>query len=529
MPRNTRLPQLGRRNFLLGSALGLGALSACSNNSGSGGKGPVPSGMVSSSAKARAGGTLRFGYFGGSAADKLDAQFATTDFGIAIGVQLNSALLGTDVARLPDGGFRDVSAPVLAESIELEGPTTVVVRLKPDLQFHSGQPITADDVMASFARILNPKSPGAAAPSLSRIDLQSSRVVDKRTARFELGQANAFILDGFANNLAAIYPGGEFDPKNGSGPFRYERYTAASSAEFSRFENYHEPALLERLIIQNFADDTAKLNALRSGAIDLAGKIQPSLVSTLGSEHQVYSSKTGSFVSFVMDAASPEFRDPRVRQAFRLLIDRPALVDQLLSGAGTVANDLSSPFDDAYIGDELPQREQDIEQAKSLLKAAGKEGMTLTMASSGLLPNLEVAFAQQAKAAGVTIEVKQVDSTTFFTQHYGQDPFYVTSWPNVPVSTQLSLAIAPGAYFPEGNWDNPEFPGLWEAAMADQNEDSRNEKLGEIQRLFHEDGTHIIWSFADEIDAASTKVAGLVQDTSGYPVSFFDFTEVGFA
>ncbi|MGY1745329.1 ABC transporter substrate-binding protein [Blastococcus sp. SYSU D00695] len=446
-----------------------------------------------------------------------------------MGVQLYSSLLiGTSTPQ-PDGGFLDGWAPRLAEDVALETPTSVIVRLRPDIEFHNGRPITADDVMASFARILNPESPGAAASSLAQIDLQSSRVLDQRTVRFALHSPNAFIVGAFANNLATIYPDGVFDPQNGSGPFKLKQFSPGESAEFVRFDNYFEPVLLDGLVMQNFVDDSAKLNALRSGAVDLVGEIPPNLAQTLGDDYVLYSSRTGGYPSFVMDAKSEVFKDARVRQAFRLIADRPALMEQLMAGTGVVANDLSSPFDPAYIGDDLPQRSQDIDQAKALLKAAGAEGLTIDMATSSQMPNLEIAFSQQAKAAGVTINVRQVDVTTFFAQHYAQDPFYATVWPSAPVNTTLALRHAPGAFYPEGNWDNPEFIPLWDAAVQDQDEESRNDKLAEIQRLFHEDGTHIIFAFSDQFDAAHKNVGGIQQDSSGYPVGFFDFNEVGFA
>jgi peptide/nickel transport system substrate-binding protein len=528
MPRRHSLPPFSRRQFIVGGGVtfGLGALAACSNG---GGGDQSPSGLTSSTSEAKPGGTLRFGYSLGSAADTLDSQFAVGEFAVAMGVQLYSGLsIGTS-ERQPDGSFVDGVAPRLAEEVTQEGPTSILVRLRSDIEFHDGRPITAEDVMASFARMLNPKSPGAAASSLAQIDLRSSRVLDPRTVRFELFSPNAFIVDAFANNLATIYPDGKFDPRNGSGPFKLKTFSPGQSVEFVRFENYFEPVLLDGLVMQNFSDDTAKLNALRSGAMDMVGEIPPSLAKTLGDDLQLYSSRTGGFPGLVMDAKSEVFADARVRQAFRLIADREALMEQLLGGTGTVANDLSSPFDPAYIGDELPQRTQDIDQAKSLLKAAGAEGLTIEMATSGQLPNFEVAFAQQAKQAGVTINVKQVDSTTYFSQHYGRDPFYATMWPSTPVNTQLALSIAPGAFYPEGNWDNPEFVPLWEAAVADMNEESRTQKLADIQRMFHEDGTHLIFAFTEQFDAAKKTVGGVEQDSSGYPVGFFNFNKVGFA
>ena len=55
----------------------------------------------------------------------------------------------------------------------------------------------------------------------------------------------------------------------------------------------------------------------------------------------------------------------------RLIVDRQQMIDQALSGFGRVGNDLYSPFDPDYLGDELPQRHQDVDQARSLLRAAG--------------------------------------------------------------------------------------------------------------------------------------------------------------
>ncbi|MGY1746519.1 ABC transporter substrate-binding protein [Blastococcus sp. SYSU D00695] len=525
MSRLHRFPGVTRRQFVLGggAAVGLATLAACTGDGGS-----SSSGSSSPTATPQSGGTFRFGYYGGSSSDSLDAQYAVTDFAVATSVQLWAPLL-TGSAKSEGNVTTDDSPAALAETIEAESPTSLVVRLKEGITFHKGAPITADDVLASLARMLDPNNPGAASAQLINIDIANSAVVDPRTVRFALYAPNAFTVDGFASNLAAIYPGGQFDPTNGSGPWKLKNFQPGQAAEFTRFDDFLNAPLCDELVMQNFADDTAKLNALRSGAIDFAGKISPTLAPTLGSGFNVYRADTGGYPGLVMDAQSEIFRDPRVRQAFRLMVDREALIEQVLGGAGRVGNDVFSPYDVAYVGDDLPQREQDIDQAKSLLKAAGMEGLTFDMYASGAVPNLEVAFAQQARAAGVTINVQTVDPTTFFSQHYGQDPFFVSQWPNAPIASQLGLSIAPGAFYPEGHWDNPDFLPLWESAQADQDQDSRNDKLSELQRMFHEDGTHIIWAFSELNDAAAANVAGVVEDESSYPLSFFDFTKVGFA
>src|SRR6185312_6185634 len=97
------------------------------------------------------------------------------------------------------------------------------------------------------------------------------------------------------------------------------------------------------------------------------------------------------------------FADVRVRQAMRLLIDRPQYVSNVYDGQGILGNDIFSRFDPNY-NSNLPQRQQDPEKAKALLKQAGMENATFTMISGpwipGLLEGAEL-IAQQASAAGV--------------------------------------------------------------------------------------------------------------------------------
>ena len=81
------------------------------------------------------------------------------------------------------------------------------------------------------------------------------------------------------------------------------------------------------------------------------------------------------------------------------MADRQAMLEQVLSGHGRIANDIFAPFDACYPSD-LAQREQDIEKAKSLLKSAGKDGMTVdlhtTNGAAGMVDSANV-FAQQAR------------------------------------------------------------------------------------------------------------------------------------
>src|SRR5207245_6590854 len=97
----------------------------------------------------------------------------------------------------------------------------------------------------------------------------------------------------------------------------------------------------------------------------------------------------------------PPFDDVKVRQAMRLIVDRNAMLQQVFSGHGRVANDLYSPFDPAY-DSSLPQRHQDIAQAKSLLKKAGQDNLTVDLHTTDVAAGMgdsATIFANQSKAA----------------------------------------------------------------------------------------------------------------------------------
>ena len=108
------------------------------------------------------------------------------------------------------------------------------------------------------------------------------------------------------------------------------------------------------------------------------------------------------------------FSDVRVRQAMRLLVDRQQMLELVFGGYGTIGNDIFGIFDPEY-DHSIPQREQDIDQAKSLLKAAGQENLTSSSSrrtSPRASPKWPRCLAQQAPAAGVTVNLDGHDRTS---------------------------------------------------------------------------------------------------------------------
>ena len=510
-----------------------GVLSACGggneSSGGGGGGGSSPATGASANAKLRAGGILRVGATGGGAKDTIDAHLPTADTDIMRVWNLYESL----AVRTPD--FSELQM-LLAESIE-PGKTTATwtIRLKPGLTFHNGKPVTADDVIFSIQRITDPKDPKVGAASIGYIDRKSLKKMDDRTVRLQLQFANSAFPDDIGQYFNSIVPT-DYDPKNpvGTGPFKYESFTPGEQSRFTKFADYWETGKphVDELVIIDFQQDAARVNALLGGQVDAIDNLPASQVTSVKGNPglAVLISQTGAWQPFTMRVDASPFDDPRVRQAFRLIVDRQQMVNQVLSGQGRIANDLYAPYDPAYASD-LPQRKQDLEQAKSLLKQAGRENLSVELVTAPVFQGIVEAaqvFTEQAKGAGVNVKLRKVDSGTFYGDNYLKWPFAQDFWATRVYLTQVAQGDLPESPYNETHWKDPKFIDLIGQARAEADDAKRKDILHEAQTMQYEQGGYIIQYFSNIIDAYSSKLGGFVEAKSGFPFGNYWFKNIGF-
>jgi peptide/nickel transport system substrate-binding protein len=502
-----------------------GVIGACGGGGGGGSseQGAPVSGSL------RAGGALRVGATGGGSKDTIDAHLPTADTDIMRVWNLYESL----AVRTPDFSKLEM---LLAESIEAgKTPKEWTVRLKPGLTFHNGKSVTADDVIFSLQRILDPKNPKVGAASIGYIDTKGLKKLDKLTVQIPLKFANAGFPDDIGQYFNAIVPT-DYDPKNpvGTGPFKYESFTAGQQSAFTKYDGYWEKGkpYVDKLTIIDFPDDTARVNALLGGQVEVIDNLPAAQLASVKANPnlRVLVSETGAWQPFTMRVDAAPFSDNRVRQAFRLIVDRNQMVQQVLSGQGRVANDLYAPYDPVYAKD-LPQREQDLEQAKSLLKQAGHEGLTVELVTAPVFQGIVEAaqvFAEQAKGAGVTVKVRKVDSGTFYGDNYLQWPFAQDFWATRAYLAQVAQGDLPTSPFNETHWKPPEFVSLIQQARAELDDTKRAEILHDAQKMQYDQGGYIIPYFSNIIDAYSSKLSGFVEAKCGFPFGNYWLKNVGF-
>jgi len=245
----------------------------------------------------------------------------------------------------------------------------------------------------------------------------------------------------------------------------------------------------------------------------------------------VLNQETGVWRPFTMRVDLEPWKDVRVRQAMRLIVDRQQMVDQVLAGNGRVANDLYSPYDPCFAS-ELPQREQDLEQAKSLLQQAGHDGLTTEMVTSpvnGGTVEMAQVFVEQAKAAGVTVNLRRVDPGQFYGDQYLKWPFAIDFWGSLLYLPQVTQADGPGATWSETHFADPEFGGLFDEALATVDDAKRCEIIHQMQAIQHERGGYIIHYYVNVAAGYSNELLGLKPYKTGDDLNGYHLNEVSFA
>lgn len=515
-PENRPPDQAGitRKDLLkrtAGGAVVLGTPSLLAACGGSGGGSSSGGGGTTTAAKLKSGGNLRVGATGGGSSDTIDAHNAVADPDI-----LRISALYEPLAA-PTADFKGTQM-VLAESIEPVNGNAALwdIKLKPGIEFTNGKTVTADDVIFSINRIINPKSPGTGAASIGYINAKGMKKMDSTTVRVPLQFPNAGFVDDLGQYFNNIIPT-DYNPKSpvGTAAWKYQSFTPGQQSVFVKNPNYWQSGrpYADQLTIIDFTDDTARVNALLSGQIDIADTVPTEQLPQLQSSGStaVIDNPAGGWLPITMRVDQAPFNDVRVRQAMRLIVNRPQMVQQVLSGHGQVGNDLYGRFDPAY-DSSIPQRHQDIEQAKSLLKAAGRENLTVTLVTGAILagvPEESQVFAQQAKAAGVTVNLNKVDTGTFYGSNYLKWTFAMDFWGPRRYLSQVAQGSLPNSPFNETHWDNAHFKQLIALARAEVDATKRTQYIHEAQMIEWNEGGYIIAFFPNFTAGASNKIGGI--------------------
>jgi peptide/nickel transport system substrate-binding protein len=402
--------------------------------------------------------------------------------------------------------------------------------IRPNVKFHDGSPLTADDVVYTFQQQSDPKNAANALSTFTGVLKPEGVVkVDPMTVAFHLESANGnfpYIISSDNYNSIIVPKGTDFGKWQstfiGTGPFKLQNYSQNVSASFVANPNYWGgPPHLDGTSFQFYAEQQPQILALQGSQVDVIVQfvVQGAQALLNNSSYNIIKLKSANHRQLSMRNDMAPFTDARVRQAIALSLDRPGMVAALLSGLGVVGND--SPFSPKFpsTNTSVPQRTQDIAKAKQLLAAAGHPNGFSTMLTTEQYQEIP-ALAQVIAAAAAKIGVKITLKVETQANYYGKATFGNSDWLDAIMSlvdygdrgvpnVYLQAPLVTGGPWNAAHFKNSTYDTLVKQYVAAVDLQTQRTLSGKIEQLLLNETPLVIPYFIDGLTATTTSVHGV--------------------
>lgn len=434
---NTR-PQLDRRGFLrvgggtVAAASLVAALGACAPRDENGGSGNGGGGNGGSGSDGGGGGsanedgTINAGISYELGSNGYDPMITSAALTIAANWHTLEGLTEMDPATLETYNALAASDP------EQVDETTYTVTLREGAVFHDGSPVTTEDVVFSFERVLDEANASLYRQFIPFIE--SVEATDDTTVTFKL----AYPVGVFAQRLSVVKivpqavveaDAAAFDAlPTGTGPYKLTDGGAGGTVTFERFDDYTgpRPARAAAMNWQVLPDATARVNALSSQTVQAIDSVPYLDVETLSSQGATVESVQGFGLLFMMfNQAQAPFDDVRNRQALLYGIDMEKLIQNALLGNAEAATSFLQKTHPNYNEAEVVYS-HDPEKAKQLLEETGLAGsaITLTCTDHDWVKQCTPQIKEDLDALGLKVTLDEGQSAGQYTKIDGAPDAY---------------------------------------------------------------------------------------------------------
>ena len=350
------------------------------------------------------------------------------------------------VEKKQDGSLK----PLLAESFEVSDDGLEYEFTIRKATFHDGSDLSADDVVYSLKHTSKSPNGDVSAPFQA---VETIEKTDDRTVRVTLSRPSQLFAQGMSGISGVIIPegtGGKLAKGPvGTGPYVFGKWRNGIDVTLSRFDDYWgKKPFFNKVRWRYFKDETASLNALLAGDVDLVSNIIGDGLNRLDSvdkqEGFAKATTAGSEMMYLsLNAKDKIFADKRVRQAIAHAIDRQAIIDGAIAGLGKPNCTFVNPPTEPWNSDYCPYP-YDPDRARQLLADAGAKDLRVTfkyLKSGYFEPAKEVIAAQLGKV-GIEVDTASRDLATYLDEVLGSTPDY--QFTNLSGPQQIDSWKCPG-------------------------------------------------------------------------------------
>jgi peptide/nickel transport system substrate-binding protein len=388
---------------------------------------------------------------------------------------------------------------VLAESWEFHG-NKWVFKLRKNVRFHDGSPLTAQDVIYSINRMKNDKQ------SLQRSnfrDLTEMQAIDAHTIAFITKVPNAVFLDRLQNRFIlgkAATEAQSGDPSEhkpvGTGPYRFVSWQRDGNLVLTRNDNYWgNKAAIKEIVVQRVKEDAGRVAGLLAGQGDVINNVPVEELSRFNQHPRVRAEKVeGVRMYFLaMNCTQKPFDNKLVRQAINYAVDPTVIIKHIYEGNGFVMN---GPLGSNVIGfdPKMKRYPDDPKKAKELLNKAGfPQGLDVKLYfSPDRYPKAKEVcqvIADQLAKAGIKTELVSQEFAIFWGKegvNGGKLGFYYVGRPAADADTVYDQYYRSGVTR-RVQYKNPEFDKFVDEEQRTGDPKKRVAILQQAGRILMED------------------------------------------
>ncbi|NIL57489.1 ABC transporter substrate-binding protein [Salinispora arenicola] len=398
-----------------------------------------------------------------------------------------------------------------------EDQLTWTFTLRKGVTFTDGSPLTAEDVVYSYTRIIDEKLNAAYRFST----VESVTAPDPGTVVVTLTAPTPNLLaslGGFKGvaivKKSNVESGAVKTEPIGSGPFTVASYTAGDSIKLVRNDSYWgTKPKLDGVTFTFVKDPTVALQNLRGGEVQWTDNLPPQQVPALREDDElvVRSVPSSDYWYLALNQSREPYDNVEVRRAVAFALDRAAITKAAKFGLATV-NQTAIPEDSAFYYDYAPYQ-RDPARAKQLLATAGVTDLTMDLMVTNEYPETVTAaqvMAAQLKDVGITVTIRTLDFAQWLDeQGKGNFDSFMLGWlGNIdPDEFYYAQHHSQGTFNFHG-YRNPAVDSLLDQARTETDQAARKRQYEQVAKRIVDDASYLYLYNPDVVQGWSPQVSG---------------------